>query len=59
MIYVNGRQIEQNHFSAGELKINLQPSVRTTIDIAWHYESDAELFTIICFSSSLSVKNSK
>ena len=56
MIYVNGRVIEQNHFSAGELKINLQPSVRTTIDIAWHYESDAEYFTVACIRHYFSTK---
>lgn len=56
MIYVNGRVIEQNHFSAGELKINLQPSARTTIDIAWHYENDAEYFTVACIRHYFATK---
>ena len=37
MIYVNGKGITQDHFSAGELKIKLQPSTREVIDIMWHY----------------------
>ena len=48
MIYVNGKEITQDHFSAGELKIKLRPSIRDRVDIAWHYESDAELFTVAC-----------
>ena len=56
MIYVNGRVIDQNHFSAGELKINLHPSARTTIDIAWHYENDAEYFTVACIRHYFSTK---
>ena len=46
MIYVNNKLIEQNHFSAGELKLKLNPTTRATVDIQWHYENDAELFTI-------------
>ena len=48
MIYVNGKGVTQDHFSAGELKIKLQPSTREVIDIMWHYENDAELFTLAC-----------
>ena len=48
MIYVNGKGVAQDHFSAGELKIKLQPSTREVIDIAWHYENDAEFFTLAC-----------
>ena len=46
MIYVNNKLIEQNHFSAGELKLKLNPTTRATVDIQWHYENDAEYFTI-------------
>ena len=47
MIYVNNKVIEQNHFSAGELKINLYP-YQGPVDVRWIYENDAELFTIAC-----------
>ena len=46
MIWVNGKEIAQEHFSAGELKIKLFPSSREVVDVVWHYENDAELFTI-------------
>ena len=48
MIWVNGKEIVQEHFSAGELKIKLFPSPREVVDVVWHYENDAELFTIGC-----------
>ena len=48
MIWVNGREVVQDHFAAGELKINLWPSSKSRIDLVWHYENDAELFTVAC-----------
>ena len=48
MIWVNGKEIEQEHFSAGELKIKLFGNGRTRVDLVWHYENDAEFFTIAC-----------
>ena len=48
MIWVNGKEIVQDHFAAGELKIKLWPSNKSRIDLIWHYESDAELFTVAC-----------
>ena len=48
MIWVNGKKIEQDHFSAGELKIKLFSCGKERMDIVWHYENDAELFTIMC-----------
>mgnify|MGYP003301803556 CR=1 FL=1 len=52
MIFVNGEKIEQEHFSAGELKIKLTPvGIDTNINIMWRYESDAEYFTIACIRS--------
>ena len=48
MIWVNGKEVVQDHFAAGELKIKLWPSNKSRIDLIWHYESDAELFTIAC-----------
>lgn len=52
MIFVNGEKVEQEHFSAGELKIKLTPvGVDTNINILWRYENDAEYFTIACIRS--------
>ena len=49
MIWVNGKEIEQGHFSAGELKIKLNPiSISHRVDVVWHYENDAEFFTVAC-----------
>ena len=48
MIWVNGREVVQDHFAAGELKIKLWPSNKSRIDLVWHYENDAELFTVAC-----------
>lgn len=48
MIWVNGKEIAQEHFSAGELKIKLFGCGKERMDIVWHYENDAELFTIMC-----------
>lgn len=48
MIWVNGKKVEQDHFSAGELKIKLFGCGKERMDIVWHYENDAELFTIMC-----------
>ena len=48
MIWVNGKKIEQDHYSAGELKIKLFGCGKERMDIVWHYENDAELFTIMC-----------
>jgi ribose-phosphate pyrophosphokinase len=48
MIWVNGKEITQEHFSAGELKIKLFGNGRSRVDLVWHYESDAEFFTVAC-----------
>ena len=48
MIWVNGKEIKQENFSAGELKIKLFGNGRTRVDLVWHYESDAEFFTVAC-----------
>jgi ribose-phosphate pyrophosphokinase len=48
VIWVNGKEIKQDHFSAGELKIKLFGCGKERMDIVWHYENDAELFTIMC-----------
>lgn len=57
MIYVNGKEIKQEHFSAGELKIKVNPSTRATIEIVWHYENDGELFTIACIREHFATKS--
>ncbi len=48
MIWVNGKEIKQEHFSAGELKIKLFGNGRSRVDLVWHYENDAEFFTVAC-----------
>lgn len=48
MIWVNGKEIKQEHFSAGELKIKLFGNGRTRVDLVWHYENDSEFFTVAC-----------
>lgn len=48
MIWVNGKEIKQEHFSAGELKIKLFGNSRSRVDLIWHYENDAEFFTVAC-----------
>ena len=51
MIKVNGLEIAQNHFPDNSLLIKLDriPKTNTPI-IEWHYESDSELFTLICIA---------
>lgn len=41
-------EIEQNHFPDGTLHINIPPNFFDYDTIVWNYESDAELFTLIC-----------
>ena len=41
-ICVNGKKIEQDHFSAGELKIKLFGCGKERMDIVWHYENDVK-----------------
>lgn len=49
MIKINGNIIEQNHFPDNTLFLKLDPLYSTDpLDINWHYENDAELFTLIC-----------
>lgn len=48
MIHVNGMLIEQHHFGAGELNIKLFGCGGERVSIIWNYESDEELFTIMC-----------
>lgn len=48
MLKVNGVEIKQNHFPAGELFIKLPAQENGIVNIEWLYENDAELFTLIC-----------
>jgi ribose-phosphate pyrophosphokinase len=48
MIKVNGKIIEQNHFPDNTLNIKAYDDHKSSVDIEWNYENDAELFTIIC-----------
>lgn len=49
MILINGKELQQNHFPDNTLNIKA-PAVEedSIVEITWKYESDAELFTIIC-----------
>lgn len=53
MIYVNGTLIEQHHFPDGSLLVKQDKKFFYIPTITWHYESDAELFTIICLKKHL------
>lgn len=57
MIRVNSDIIEQNHFPDGTLNIKLPTIVKSTVDIIWDYENDAELFTLICIRRHYAKKN--
>ena len=48
MIKVNGIVIEQNHFPDHTLFIKPMAHTQLINQFEWHYESDAELFTLIC-----------
>lgn len=52
MIKVNSTVIEQNHFPDGTLLLKTEDfrGYKDSVKIEWHYESDAELFTIICLA---------
>lgn len=56
MIKINGLEIAQNHFPDNSLLIKLDkiPKSNTPI-IEWHYESDSELFTLICIAKHFQV----
>ena len=58
MIKVNGIIIEQGHFPDGTLLTKLDPYDNSLVDgvdivVEWHYENDAELFTLICIKKHL------
>lgn len=47
--------IEQNHFPDGTLLLKTE-FVMDNITITWHYENDAELFTVICLAKKAKTK---
>ena len=47
MIKINNIEIKQNYFPDNSLLIKLPP-IEDKVHIIWKYESDAELFTLIC-----------
>lgn len=59
MIKVNGAEILQNHFPAGELLVKANFNGANLIIIEWYYESDAELFTLICLKKYIDEKYPK
>lgn len=56
MIKVNGLEIQQKHFPAGELLIKANFNRAELITIEWYYENDAELFTLICLKRHIDEK---
>lgn len=58
MIKLNGKIVKQEHFPDNSLRIELMPDYYLDFSsfcagelpekITWHYENDAELFTVIC-----------
>lgn len=59
MIKVNGLEIQQNHFPAGELFIKANFNKDELMTIEWYYENDAELFTLICLKRHIDEKYPK
>lgn len=60
MIFVGNLKIEQGHFPDNTLLMKLNPSdieaeleLKGRLDVKWLYESDAELFTLICVKRHL------
>ena len=57
MIKVNGIIIEQNHFPDGTLLLKTDKidkgSYHNPVKIEWFYESDRELFTIVCLAKKV------
>lgn len=59
MIKVNGLEIQQNHFPAGELSIKANFNEAELMTIEWYYENDTELFTLICLKRHIDEKYPK
>ena len=59
MIAVNDMIIEQGHFPDGTLLMKFNPELawRKPCRIEWRYESDSELFTLICLKRHLDQAN--
>lgn len=54
MLYVNGRVVFQNRFPDGTLNMKVDKLPFDSINvITWAYESDAELFSLICLTKKL------
>lgn len=52
MISINGTKIELGHFPDGTLLVKYS-AFRKTYEITWKYESDAELFALICITKHI------
>lgn len=54
MIYVNDKAVTPEHFPDGSLRLKYEkPTNNQLVYIKWLYESDAELFTLICLKKHL------
>lgn len=65
MIKVNGEVIKQNRFPDGTLNLKYDlfntgfPNTPLDYTISWYYDSDEELFTIICLAKHLKTQNNR
>ena len=51
MFYISGNELKTSNFSSGELKASFPVIAKgEEITVIWRYESDAELFTLICIA---------
>lgn len=48
MLFIDGRKVEHDHFPDGTLHISVNGSMYAHHIIGWYYESDEELFALIC-----------
>ena len=59
MLYVNEEMIIQDQFPDHTLLVKFDPTGLTNVTISWYYESDSELFTLICLKRHLDQHNIK
>lgn len=63
MIEINGYELTPEHFADNSLKLKISENIKKTIKnkatnyITWKYESDEELFTLMCLRDKYSSEN--
>lgn len=53
MLFLEGKKVEQNHFPDGTLHLSVCCDIEPSYYITWKYDSDDELFTLICLAKHL------